>query len=77
MMTCSYGCSRETMDRIAKALDMTSDELAMSGLDMDVLDTARALVEQGITVADLKGLEWWAPGFLDAVAIAASNLQFD
>lgn len=76
-MTGIFGCPRDTMDRIAKALAMTNDELAKSGLDLDVLDMARAIVEQGLDVEGLDVLEWWPPGFLDAVAIAAGNLQID
>lgn len=66
-----FGCSRETMDRIAKALGMSAEELARTGLDLDVLDTARGCFNQGVDVEDIKSLEWWPPGFIDAVAIAA------
>ena len=69
-----FGCSGDTMDRIAKALGMTEEELANRGVDLDVLDTARRVVEQGLDIGAVEGLGW-PPGFRDAVAIAAGNLQ--
>ena len=70
-----FGCSGDTMGRIAKALAMTKEELANSGLDLDMLDEARAIVEQGLAIDGLAVRARWPPGFLDAVAIAAGNLQ--
>jgi hypothetical protein len=74
-VTGSFGCSRETMGRIARTLGMTSEELARSGLDLDVLDAARWVVEQGIEIEGLDVRKWWPPGFRDCVAIATGNLQ--
>jgi hypothetical protein len=74
-MTGSFGCSRDTMGRIAKTLAMTNEELAGSGLDLEVLDMARWAIEQGIDIEGLDVAEWWPPGFLDAVAVAAGNFQ--
>jgi hypothetical protein len=61
----AFGCSRETMDRIAEVLGVTNQHLARSGLDLDVLQTARWLVQRETGCPE---------GFLDAVLIAAKNL---
>jgi hypothetical protein len=61
----TFGCPREAMDRIAAALGMSNEQLARSGLALDVLHSARWLMES----------EDQYPGFLDEVMIAAKNLQ--
>jgi hypothetical protein len=74
-VTGGFGCSGETMSRIAKTLAMTDEQLARSGLDLDVLDAARWVVERGNEIDGLAIRAWWPPGFLDAVAIAAGDLE--
>jgi hypothetical protein len=87
-MTTVFGCPREAMDRIAAALRMSNEQLARSGLDLDVLDCARWLVEDGIKaetpeqvrasgIPPVVHLADEYPGFLDAVVIAAKNLHIE
>jgi len=79
-----FGCPQEVMDRIAEALEMSSEQLERTGLDFEVLDSARWLVEQGIKVETAEQVRAsGAPiihgyrGFLEAVVIAAKNLQME
>jgi hypothetical protein len=78
--TRTFGCSREAMDRIAEVFGMTNEQLARSGMDLDVMDTARWLVEHGIDGPDQVEASLgprparYPARFLEAVVIAANDL---
>jgi hypothetical protein len=69
-----------TMDRIAAVMGMSTDDLARNGLDLDVLDNARWLIDNGIDLTDRTAVEKIlsadSPGFIDAVLIAANEGEF-
>ena len=70
-MTGEFGCSREATRQIAQALGMTEEEMRRSGLDLDVLDMARWVVER----IESLGAPPLPPGFRKAVAIAVDALE--
>jgi hypothetical protein len=83
MSGCSFGCRGATMTRIYEALDMTEDQMARAGLDLDLFDCARRLITRNIDLDDRRAVEEasnplhpdFPPHWLDAVLIAARDLQ--
>ena len=69
-----------TMDRIAAIMGMSTDDLARNGLDLDVFDNARWLIDNGIDLTDRTAVEKIlsadSPGFIDSVLIAANECEF-
>jgi hypothetical protein len=72
------GWSGNVMARISEILGMTNDEIIRNGLDLDLFDCARLLVDKGVNLSDRKAVEealfmssQSPPRWVDAVIEAA------
>jgi hypothetical protein len=81
MVVCvTGGWSSEAEDQIAAALEMSKDAIARTGIDLDICDSARWLIDKGVDLNDRAAVER-APGptrdtrFREAVLIAALNMS--
>jgi hypothetical protein len=76
-----FGCSEVVMGRIAALLGTTAEVLKTSGLDLDVLEGARMLVENDINLDDREAVRHAVvetlprPGFLEAATLLARDLH--